>query len=95
MRVFCSVVMAMAWVVVAVALAAIAVPARATAVEMVTASPIGAAWTALAENDDDQSACSDGDAVFGEEFAETFDGASDAFLRRLVGDAEGLRHLAR
>ena len=49
MMVFCSVVMAMALVAVAVAVVAMVVPARAAAVEIVTASPTGAAWTALAE----------------------------------------------
>src|SRR5213592_1713180 len=48
MMVFCSVVMAMALIAVAVAVAAIVVPARVAAVEIVTAKPAGAAWTALA-----------------------------------------------
>ena len=46
-RDFCSVVMAMALVTVAVV--ARVVPASAAAVEIVTAKPTGAAWTALAE----------------------------------------------
>ena len=39
----------MALVAVALTVVAMLVPARATAVEMVTANPAGAAWTALAE----------------------------------------------
>jgi len=48
-KVFCSVVIAMALVAVAVAVVARVVPARAAAVEIVTANPTGAAWTALEE----------------------------------------------
>ena len=64
------------------------VPVRAAAVEIVAASPAGAAWTALAEIDDDEPAGADGDAAFGEELAEALDGAADAFLRGVFGRAE-------
>ena len=46
-------------------------------------------------DDDDQSAGADGDAAFGKQFPQTFDGAIDAFLRGLVTDAESLRHFVR
>ncbi len=48
-KVFCTVVMAIAFVVMAVAVVTAVVPAKVAAVEMVTANPTGAAWTALAE----------------------------------------------
>ena len=41
-----------------------------------------------------ESACAGGDAAFGEELAQAFDGAADALLRGVVADPEGLRHLA-
>jgi len=75
--------MAMALAAVAVAVVATVVPARAAAVEIVTANPTGAAWTAWGGHDDDESARAGCDAAFGEEFAKAFDGAADAFLRRV------------
>ena len=41
-----------------------------------------------------KSARADGDAAFGEEFAQAFDGAVDALLGGLFARAESLRHLA-
>ena len=45
-------------------------------------------------NDHHESACAGGDAALGKEFAQTFDGATDAFLRGVFRRAKGVRHLA-
>jgi len=71
------------------------VPQRAAAAEIVTANPIGAAWTALAERTTTTPLAPTVTPWFGEEFAQAFDGAADALLRGIVGRAEGLADFAQ
>ena len=78
----------MALVAVAVAVVANVVPAIAAAVEIVTASPTGAAWTALAEMTMTSPLAPTRDAAFGEEFTQPFHGSAHPFLRGVVGRAE-------
>ena len=63
-------------------------PVRTAAVEIVRASPTGAAWTALAEMTTASAARADGHAAFGEEFPQAFHGAAHALLRGVIGRAE-------
>ena len=83
----------MVLVAVAIAVVATVVPASRAVVEIVTAKPAGAAWTALAEI---KTASPLAPIVtFREKFTQPFHGAADALLCGLVADAENLRHLLR
>ena len=84
----------MALVAVAVAVPVMVVPPSAAAVEMVSANPTGAAWTAFAEITTISPLAPAVDATLGEEFAQALHGSADALLRRVIGRAESVANFA-